>query len=145
LNPIREKVKTVGYEGGENYLGSWRPWLEAECTRRGWRFVVNPQELADVDIVVAVREFTGYAARKWKSGVKLANAQGSKTPCVLMREAGYLETASGGERWADTKEEFVAAFDELTSVEARREAAGKLYGPTLDAVADTYKRWLERL
>lgn len=143
INPIREKVTTVGYEGGENYLGRWRSWFELECKRRGWKFVVNPPELASLDIVVAVREATGYAARHWKSNVKLANAQGSRTPCVMMRESGYLETASGGERWADTQAEFIAAFDELTDIGARRAAVEQLKEPTLEGATKTYSEWLE--
>jgi hypothetical protein len=144
-NPVRNKVKTVGYEGGEQYLGSWKPWLEVECKRRGWRFIVNPPEIANLDILVAVRDATGYAARKWKSNVKLANAKGSGTPCVLNREAGYLETQSGAERWADTREEMVAALDELTDVETRRSVSAQLLQatPTLERIADKYKTWLQ--
>lgn len=147
INPIREKVGTVGYEGGENYLGAWKPWFEAECKRRGWRFVVNPKEHADVDIIVAVREAQGYGPRRWKSNVKLANAQGSGTPCVMNREAGYLETACGAERWADTKEEMVQALDSLEPKEERLKAAASLLAATksLDGIAFKYRQWLDRL
>ncbi len=147
INPVRETVKTVGYEGGENYLGQWKPWLEAECQRRGWRFVVNPPELANLDILVAVREATGYGPRKWKSNVKLANAQGSGTPCILNREAGYLETQCGAERWADTREEMVTALDSLESKADRLKASARLLAatPSLDHAAFTYRHWLERL
>ena len=89
-NPIREQVRTVGYEGAPAYLAEWRPILEEECTRRGWRFVVNPEQLADLDIVVAFRGgvWDGYAPAHWKSNVKLANAHGSGTPTVSKRWPG---------------------------------------------------------
>jgi hypothetical protein len=143
INPIREKVVTVGYEGGEQYLGRWRPFLEVECARRGWRFVVNPASLADLDIAVAVREATGYAVRSWKSGIKLANAQGSGTPIVCNREAGYLERGDGA-LWADDEAEMRGAFDYLADPWRRTQAAGTLLAaePKLDAVATTYKKWL---
>lgn len=143
-NPIRDRVTKVGYEGGEQYLGGWRALIEAECTRRGWTFHMNPQRLADVDIVVAMRAQTGYAARQWKSNVKLANAQASGTPCVLSREAGYLETASGGECWADTGDELVKAFDRLRSVDTRKTKAYALRAraPSLQSVAEKYLAWL---
>lgn len=147
VNPIRAQVAVVGYEGGPNYLGRWGPIVERECARRGWRFVVNGFELAEVDIVLALRDCTGYAPRSWKSNVKLANAQGSGTPCVLAREAGYIETRSGGERWADSEEELAQAFDELTPAEARREAQSLLLtgAPRLEDVAKEYADWLLRL
>lgn len=144
-NPIREKVLAVGYEGAERHLGKWLTWLQFECSRRGWTFHVNPPELADVDIVVALRELTGYAPRHWKSNVKLANAQASGTPIICNREAGYRETAAGVEYWADTEEEVSLALDALTSLEVRQATAEWLLAspPTLRAVAGTYLRWLE--
>lgn len=144
LNPIRETVRTVGYEGGEQYIARWGPFLNAECEKRGWKFVVNPASVCDVDILVALRDQTGYATRLWKSNVKLANAQGSGTPVILNPEAGYKETACGAELWAETKEELRSAFDRLESrterlvrsEQLRRAAIG------LGSVASTYKAWL---
>lgn len=147
INPIRERVRRVGYEGEPNYLGPWRHRMERACQARGWDFVVNPPKLADLDIVVALRHAVGYAAREWKSGVKLANAQGSGTPCILNRAAGYTETASGGERWADTVDEMNEALDGLTSHRARVAAACTLNraAPRLQTVSDQYGAWLQQL
>lgn len=144
-NPLRETVRTVGYEGGEAYLGRWRGVLERECAARGWAFWVNPPALADLDIVVALREADGYAPRKWKSGIKMANAQGSGTPCITNREAGYLETASPGEVFADTEAELRAGLDALTPIEARRRQVAQYRPPMLDAIAATYLQWLRAL
>lgn len=147
-NPIREYVQTVGYEGGEGYITRWRQHIEAECKRRGWRFVVNPKRLADVDIVLGLRDATGYAPRHWKSNVKLANAQGSGTPFIGCREAGYLETAIGTcEKWADTPEELARAFDALTPLGERRRAAQWMLSvaPALDQMAARYREWLEHV
>lgn len=144
-NPIRERVLTVGYEGGEQYIEKWRPVIEAECARRGWAFVTQPAELADVDIVLALRDSTGYAPRAWKSNVKLANAQGSGTPIVCCLESGYLETQSGGEYWVVTPKGLSTAFDALTPQAARIEASRLLLAaaPSLQSVADTYSQWLQ--
>jgi len=143
MNPIRP-VKVVGYEGGEQYIAKWRSVIEAECARRGWQFVMQPAELADVDIVLALRDSGGYAPRQWKSNVKLANAQGSGTPVICNREAGYLATASGAERWAETAEELVTAFDQLEPTAARLDASKTLRNaaPSIDSVAATYVAWL---
>jgi hypothetical protein len=144
---VSGSVHRVGYQGGENYLGRWRAILEGECGRRGWQFIVNPRSVAVLDIVVAVRQFDGYAARQWKSNVKLANAQGCGTPCVLNREAGYLETACGEERWADSESEIVKAFDSLESQQARVLASRALVSaaPQLPDVARKYGLWLRTL
>lgn len=143
MNPIRP-VKVVAYEGGEQYIAKWRPVIEAECERRGWQFVTQPAELADVDIVLALRDSSGYAPRNWKSNVKLANAQGSGTPVICGREAGYLETASGAECWADTPEELAAGFDSLEPTAERFAVSRRLkeVAPGIDSIAATYLAWL---
>ena len=115
INPIRERVQTVGYEGDIRFLGKWTKLLMQECTKRGWALLFNPPELASCDIIVALRDFPfkGYATDNWKSNVKLANAQGSGTPIICNREAGYMETESGAEIYADTPQELIAGFDVL--------------------------------
>lgn len=144
-NPVRGQVRTVGYEGADHYITRWRGTIEHECMRRGWRFEMQPAELADVDIVLALRDDAGYAPRHWKSNVKSANAQGSGTPIVCCREAGYVECATGGEQWADTPEQLSTAFDVLEPLAARRNAAAKLLAatPHLQTIADTYSKWLQ--
>lgn len=145
--PLRPTVSRLGYEGSRKQLGRWRDVLERECARRGWRFVMNPKSLGDVDIVTALRDADGYPPRHWKSNVKLANAQASGVPIVCNRECGYLETASGGERWADDEHELAAALDSLASLPARTDAAAKLVAtaPTLDGMARRYLAWLQTL
>jgi hypothetical protein len=146
-NPIRRTLQAVGYEGGVAYLGAWMARLEAECARRRMRFVLNPSELADLDVVIALRDAMGYAPRCWKSNVKLANAQGSGTPIICNREAGYRETASGAEEWADTMDEVRVSLDMLDSIEVRRARADVLLAaaPTLERVAAEYQLWLSTL
>lgn len=120
-NPIRKDVKRVGYEGEPAYLGRWAKAAAAECKARGWEFVVNPERLADVDIVVALRDGGGYVCRNWKSAVKLANAHGSGTPFVGVPEQGYIEQASGAEYWAKDQHGLGVAFDWLKSQSAREQ------------------------
>lgn len=146
-NPVRDKVRAIGYEGAERYLGRWRPMLEAECSRRGWKFVLNPPSLTDLDIVVALRHEDGYAPRNWKSGCKLSNAQGSGTPFVGCREAGYLEQAIGtAEKWADNELGLMRALDELTPHAERRRCSEWMLSaaPRLPAVASVYAEWLRQ-
>ena len=147
VNPIAPTMRVVGYEGGVQYLGKWHADMVTECMKRGWSFVTNPACLADLDVVVAVREAQGYAARNWKSGVKLANAQGTGTPFIGCREAGYEETASGAELWADDMREMRAALGKLEDANVRRDASETLYSarPKLEDVAATYRKWLETL
>lgn len=142
-NPIRP-LKVLGYEGGQQYLGRWLPIIQRQCTARGLQFVINPAEVADVDILLALRDCDGYAPRQWKSNVKLANAQGSGTPVICNREAGYLETTSGAEHWADDEAELAAALDALTPTDARRDAAQTMRAaaPEIDSIAATYLAWL---
>lgn len=147
MNPIRKEVRKVGYEGSEQHLEWWAGFMQAESERRGWEWVVNPQHLADLDIVVAVRGSDGYAPRNWKSGVKLSNAQATGTPCIVSREAGYLETSSGGEFFADTQQEMTECLDRLALHDVRRASSAllKTRDTSIETVAETYKKWLARL
>lgn len=126
-NPIREKVTCIGYEGSAAYLERWRPLIDAECVRRGWRFEVNPKSLTDLDIVLAVRggQWEGYVPRHWKSNVKLANAHGSGTPFVGQQECGYLETASGAEYWAEDRASLAMSLDWLESRSTREQVSDR--------------------
>jgi hypothetical protein len=148
-NAVREQIRTVGYEGRPSYLAHWEPMLHAECTRRGWRFVVNPPALADVDVVVAFRggAWDGYVPRHWKSAVKLANAHGSGTPFIGQRESGYAETATGAEYWADSQRELATAFDWLESQSAREQVSDRFVQAayTVDAAAKDLRAFLETL
>ena len=132
INPVREVAAVIGYEGREAYLGHWRQAIEAECVRRGMRFVINPARLADCDIVIALRggPWDGYAPRHWKSNVKLANAQASGTPVILAPECGYTETLSGGEYFVRSVGDLTIAFDWLSPQENRAEASVRLLRKT---------------
>ena len=116
INPIREDVRVVGYEGSPNYISEWLEPLTKACAARGWTFIVNPQYLAEVDIVVAFRgrEFNGYAQHHWKSNVKLANAHGTGTPFIGPSECGYMETATGLEEWANSPSDLDDCLDRLS-------------------------------
>lgn len=149
LNPIREQVETVGYEGAPHYLGGWKEAVEKECRARGWRFVVNPEHLADLDIVVAFRggEWTGYVPRHWKSNVKLANAHGSGTPFVGQQECGYLETGTGAEYWAENAAELRVAFDWLSAQSTREQVRDRFLQAAfpVERAAATLMEWLRGL
>lgn len=148
LRPLTpRKLLTIGYEGGEQHLGRWGQWLGDWCARHGYEWRLNPPELADLDIVVALRDRTGYAPRHWKSNVKLANAQGAGVPIICAREAGYMETASGAERWADNEAELDGALQELEPVAQRAAASLELRkaAPALADVAAKYRAWLHEV
>lgn len=145
INKINEQIKTVGYEGSETHLGAWRDIVEEECVNRGWQFVINPECISSVDIIVALRDTTGYPARYWKSNVKLANAQASGTPFVGCRESGYMECSIPGiEKWADDQKELKIAFDILTSQTERKRVSEWMLSvaPRLQPIAAYYREWL---
>lgn len=108
--PARDRVEIVAYEGNAAYLGRWLETVSLACAKRGWRFVVNPPDLRDADILVAFRDgpWDGWMCREWKSGVKLVNAIAAgrpiitqysaavrdiKPPCWIVEEASELDYA----------------------------------------------------
>ncbi|MCB1836273.1 MAG: hypothetical protein KDH99_01520 [Alcanivoracaceae bacterium] len=126
INPVREEVSTVGYEGSPVYLGGWLKHLLSACEARGWSLTVNQGVHADFDICVAFRDapFNGYAQRHWKSNVKLANCHGSGTPFIGPAECGYTETATGLEEWVDQPAALSAALDRLADYGVRQRISG---------------------
>lgn len=144
--PIRP-MKVVGYEGGEPHLGTWAKWLHGECKRRGWRFVINPTSITECDVLVALREKTGYAPTNWKSNVKLANAQAAGIPIICAPEAGYIETASGAEWFCETRDQVRSALDALEPMTTRAAISSHMVTaePRLSEVAKTYRAWLNTL
>lgn len=145
-NPIRPEVKVIGYEGGPDYLRDWRPAIERECERIGATFRVNPDHQAELDIVLALRSATGYAARNWKSNVKLANAHGSGTPWIGCREGGYQEMACGAEAWADDPAQLRWAIESLMDYGVRSEISAKFLKAAfpLEAAAARLREWLKK-
>lgn len=123
VNPIRETVSVIGYEGSPFYIGEWIDPILRECLERGWEFRTNQGELADWDIVIAARgeQSNGYVQRHWKSNVKLANAHGTGTPFIGPEECGYTETASGLEQWANKPRELRDCMDRLTEQHHRQQ------------------------
>lgn len=148
VNPIREHVGLVGYEGSEAHLGTWRGHVEAACRQLGLRFVLQPQHLADVDVVVALRAATGYAARHWKSNVKLANAQGSGTPAIIGPERAYFDTDRGDNADAiASPQALLVALRDLAprGVRAMRSVSMRQDAPTLQACAAEHLEFITAL
>lgn len=143
---IRHTVKNVVYEGSPKYLERWMKPILAQCEARGWNFLINAP-LSSADIVLALRggEWAGYAPHHWKSNVKLANAQGYGIPCVLNSERGYVETASGGECWADCEEHLHRRFDWLSDYQNRFNAQQLLKASaySVEQAAADYLEWLD--
>jgi len=147
-NQIRKDVKIIGYEGAEHYITEWMPFIRRECKERGWRFEINPTNLADCDVVLGLRgnEWRNYASDNWKSGVKFSNAIGSLTPFIALPESGYNEY---GVRFESVNifEDLKTAFDNISDHEYRlslaQEYKNKKPHYSLEAVAAEYLEWLK--
>lgn len=139
---IREFVQIVAYEGDPRYLDTWGDEIAKECARRGWSLVVNRAYLA-ADVVIAFRggEFDTEATRRWKSNVKLANAQIAGLPFVGQPDCGYLETRSGVEWFVPERGALGNAFDEIEDRSTRLAVSDEMFAaaPRLADVAARYK------
>ena len=124
-NPVRSRVRTVGYEGGD-YLGEWRGRFEAACAARGLRFVSNPPRYTDLDIVILARggAHGSFLARSYKSNIKLANAYGSGTPALVhVEEMSAHDTDCGDVRFfTDQPVSFERQLDHLCGSHALRQS-----------------------
>lgn len=143
-NPIRQGVRTIGYEGAAHYLVGWESAIDQACAKIGAQFIVNPERLCDVDAVLALRSNTGYPHTHWKSNVKLANAHGSGTPFIGQVEAGYFETGCGAEVWITCPQDLPEAVAQIARPERRREIRKQFLSVAIsvDDVAQQYKALL---
>lgn len=142
-NPVRANVTRVGYEGGPNYVERWRRHVQRECAERGWEFVMDDgitDNLHKYDIVLALRDASGYAPRHWKSNVKLANAHASGTPFIGARERGYLETACGAEYWCSAPPDLEISFNWLESQANRKEVHKRFLSAASEVSVETISK-----
>jgi hypothetical protein len=145
VNPIRERIEAIGYEGSARYLeGGWFSAIGKACERRKCTFMINPPRLSAVDIVFAVRggPWRGYATDHWKSNVKLANAQVTGTPFIGLQESGCRDTASGAEVWVENPEEVEDAVWSLEHRSIRKEKAECLikHAVNFETILDDYRK-----
>lgn len=141
--PAREVVSVVAYEGNPLYLGSWRSTLERACQARGWRFVINPPDLSQADLLVALRDgpWDGWICREWKSGVKVVNAIAAGRPMLTQDTAAMRELQPCGSVIA-TVADLETALERWTPVAERAavvaDARGTAPDYTLPAIAAQY-------
>lgn len=149
--PARERVEVVAYEGNPQYLGRWHGELEEACAQRGWRFVVNPPDLREVDIFVGFRDgvWDGYMCREWKSGVKIVNAIAAGRPFIGQSSAALSEIAPPSTVVESPRVQLAAAFDEWEPYSARAAAVDvcRQLAPsyTLHAIAANYHATLRQV
>lgn len=122
VNPIREEMRVVGYWGNKDFLGEWLEKISVVCKKMKLQFVVNPDNIGDVDVMVAARGgvYNNFMNRSYKSNVKLANCYGSGTPCVMNPEEAYIETANSEVLFFTTERELAEGLEELRPVKTRR-------------------------
>lgn len=128
--PIREKAEVVAYEGQRKYLGRWAKALEQSCDALGLRFVVNPPNIRDADVLVSFRDgkWDGWACRRWKSGIKHVNAIVSGRPIVSQPAAARDELRPFG-----LVIETPAGLTEAISAASARECRADVYEYSLKA------------
>lgn len=145
-NPIREKLQVIGYEGAPQYLAEWKPALEQAASKIGARFVINPANLADLDVVVALRgkEHNGWVQRMFKSNVKMANAQGSGTPMICNASRAYWDTADEKVQWVASPDQLGDALDCLRPQLLREFASESAYKKrySVEDAANDYRKFL---
>lgn len=146
--PARERMQMVAYQGNASYLGRWRERLEQACARRGWTFVINPSDLREADLLIALRDgiWDGWMCREWKSGVKLVNAIAAGRPILRQDTAAAHDLCPAGTQIATTQD-LSDALDEWTDCATRQavvesstagsfavESVAAVYRTLLDAV-----------
>lgn len=148
-NPIRERIRVIGYEGGRAYLDHWGRAFTRAAEAIGARFDDQIRQLSDCDVVIACRGgvHDSYPCRHWKSNVKLANAHGSGTPFIGQLDDGYAETATGLEEWIETEDDIRRALAALSDQPHRRKVAERFRASsrTVQTTAEELRAVLAKL
>lgn len=145
--PARRELRTIAYDGNAVYLSEWAGALSSLCARQGWRFVINPPRLGDVDLLVALRGgiWDGWMCRSWKSGVKLVNAICAGRPIITQRTAAWCELQPAGTT-VDRLDQLAGAVELWRDYQARQavadEARRRAPRFTVEALAATYRELL---
>lgn len=130
VNPIRERIATVGYHGASRYLDeNLLRAINDACAAEDATFVMNPSSLAEVDVCLALRGaewHASYPQRHWKPATKLTNAHATGTPWIGNSESGYKEIGTGFEVWVDDPRALKEALHSLQGL-ARRHAVHKTF------------------
>jgi len=143
----RAHVALVAYQGSPRYLGQWHDVLDRACHRRGWRFVINPPDLAAADLIVAFRDgpWDGWMCRQWKSGVKAVNALAAGRPFLSQACQGSEEGIGSA---VDSPADLEAAFDHWRDHAVRQAVVerARTLAParTVEAVAAHFQAVLAR-
>lgn len=146
LEPVRpqDAVTTIGYQGHHAYLGQWAVWLMAAAEKRGWKVLLNPEQLWQADILVSFRDgpWDGWMCREWKSGVKHVNAIAAGRPLLRQPSAASREIEAPG-TVVETQDELDTALDAWTPLPARQDAFERCRAMApayrLPAIADRYR------
>jgi hypothetical protein len=148
--PIRPKATTVGYDGNKKYLGRWISAVEHACVALGLRFVLSPDDLRDVDVLVSFRDgrWDGWVCRQWKSGVKHVNAIVAGRPILSQASAAQAELDPVG-AVIDKPEQVEDALKTLVRTDVRAHAyeqgVKRHREFTLPSVAASYASMLQHL
>lgn len=125
INPIREQVKTIGYQGSLRYIeGAVNAEIRRVCKANKILFNDQCASLADVDIILALRsdKWASYPIQNWKPATKLNNAHATGTPFIGNPEAGYLEFSAGSEIFIEDIVELENAIESLLPYDKRESA-----------------------
>lgn len=147
---VRERIKVIAYEGTKKYLGSWRKVCEDAAAAIGGEFVVNPDSLADADVVVAFRgeQWDGPICRRWKSGVKLANAIAVGRPVITQRSEAFFEMGPCG-AIVNEPSELPGMIELFASKNARQSVLERSYEIaqdfTLETVTHRYRHLFDQV
>ena len=151
-NPVRAKVKTVGFVG--KGLGAWKARLSKACKQRGIEFIMNPKDHSELDIVVIVRGGTrgSFLARRYKSNVKLANAYGSGTPALVHAGEMSAHDTDNGEVlfFSDEPGSFEKQLDRLINDHALRKRISEKFLVSsryydIETIADQFEAFFLRI
>lgn len=146
LDPNRTIV--VGYHGRAKYLGAWKQRLEQACENLGMAFVINPVDLRELDVVVALRDgqWDGEVCRRWKSGVKYVNALVAGLPVLAHATSAFDEVGPVGaivERPETIEERLVTVSSSTNRADAYDLARRRAHEFSLFSVARRYREIIQ--
>jgi hypothetical protein len=97
-NPPRRKVFKIGYQGNEDFMGTFINQINKLCLKYDIKFIVNPDNYCDLDVIILFRDGNrnSFLSTNYKSNIKVTNAYGAGIPMLVNKNEYVAHEVDNG-------------------------------------------------
>lgn len=94
----KKKVFKIGYQGNEDFMGTFINRINKLCIKYDIKFIVNPDNYNDLDIIILFRDGVrnSFLSTNYKSNIKVTNAYGAGIPLLVNKNEYVAHEVDNG-------------------------------------------------